>query len=130
MRSDRAGFSKEDGTELESFSGAGGVAPDGGSTDPVYGADRRRNQWRGQHEQGPVVFQYSRESFYTWRFVWSAVSTTFFDWLQKFNRYRRFIFYPDTSIPNEYRVRARFTRLPIQQVGDGQVTTVMEIEEW
>lgn len=126
----RSGFSKEDGTERENFNGAGGEAPDVGSTFSLLGADRRRNQWQGQHQHGVTVFTYSRESFHTWKFVWNAVSTTFFDWLQKFNRYRRFLFYPDTSIPNEYRVRAKQTRLSVEQRGDGKVNTVMEIEEW
>ena len=121
----KPGFSKEGGDEQYEFD----VLPDSGSTDPVNGADRQVNRWQGRHEQGPVVFRYIKEDFRVWRFVWSGISTTFFDQIQKFNRLVRFWFYPDTSLPNEFRVRAMQNRLAIEQVS-GKISTTMEIEHW
>ena len=56
------GFSKGGGDEQYTWEGL----PNAQSTNPVDGADRRVNQWRGQHEQGPVVFRYVKLAKERW----------------------------------------------------------------
>ncbi len=130
MRSERAGFSYDDGSSLQSFNGAGGEPPDGGSSDPVFGASRRRNQYMGQHEHGPIVFQFVTATERTWRFRWTAISTTFFTWLQGFARTRRFLYWPDIDQDQFYKVRCVTPQLPIQERGPNLISTEMVLEEW
>ena len=122
----RAAFMKEDWSNQIQFESP----PRVGSSNDESTDDYRRNAWTGTDADGHVVFHFTRDQWRVWRFIWTSVSQSFMQNLQTVNRWRRFLFRPDTSLPNEFRVKSRITRLPVTEDAAGRYSTEIEIEEW